>query len=546
MKITFLGHAGLYIETGSGSILCDPWFNGTGAFFSSWFPFPDNQTLDRVQLAHPTYLYVSHLHQDHFDPLFLRDHVWKEVTVLLPDYPLNLLERSLRQCGFRKFIYTKNGQAFSVDGLRLMILAMVSPVDGPIGDSGLLVDDGTACIFNQNDSRPADLDLLVPQGPFDAHFVQFSGALWYPMVYQYPEKMVQALGRKKRKNEMARALSYIQHLGASFAFPFAGPPCFLDNELFHLNDFDRNPANTFPDQSVFLEFMQAHGTNNGRLIIPGSSIELCHHNCLIKHPFPDEQVQAIFTEKRAYLETYKARQQPRIVAEKMSWPRGQVDILSSLREWFEPLMAQADNICLGIGGRVVIDCDVQKIVLDFQKRVVEAYASGEWDYRFHIDQALLEYCIIHREEDWVNQIFLSCRFKAWRRRTYNEYLYTFFKCLSAERLQYAERYYARKAVVQQTWESHGYRIQKKCPHLGADLSRFGRIEGDILTCRLHDWQFDLKANRCLTVEGYQIFAQLLDNPANAPILEQNTNLNPSLRTRCSHCWYRPGDKLSDI
>ena len=26
MKVTFLGHAGLYVETRHGSILCDPWF----------------------------------------------------------------------------------------------------------------------------------------------------------------------------------------------------------------------------------------------------------------------------------------------------------------------------------------------------------------------------------------------------------------------------------------------------------------------------------------------------------------------------------------
>jgi UDP-MurNAc hydroxylase len=27
VKITSLGHAGLFIETRHGSILCDPWFN---------------------------------------------------------------------------------------------------------------------------------------------------------------------------------------------------------------------------------------------------------------------------------------------------------------------------------------------------------------------------------------------------------------------------------------------------------------------------------------------------------------------------------------
>ena len=97
MKITFLGQAGLFIETRHGSILCDPWFNP--AYFASWFPFPSNEEVDREKLSRPTYLYVSHMHHDHFDPQFLSEHVSKEATVLLPDYPLDLLERSLRELG---------------------------------------------------------------------------------------------------------------------------------------------------------------------------------------------------------------------------------------------------------------------------------------------------------------------------------------------------------------------------------------------------------------------------------------------------------------
>ena len=150
MEITFLGQAGIYIETRHGSILCDPWFNP--AYFASWFPFPSNEKVDGAKLGNPTYLYVSHLHHDHYDPQFLREYVSKDTTVLLPDYPIDLLERALRGLGFTKFIHTKNGQAKEVDGLRLMIMAMTAPIDGPLGDSGLMVDDGETRIFDQNDS----------------------------------------------------------------------------------------------------------------------------------------------------------------------------------------------------------------------------------------------------------------------------------------------------------------------------------------------------------------------------------------------------------
>ena len=551
MKITFLGQAGIFVETRHGSILCDPWFHP--AYFASWFPFPSNERIDRTRLSNPTYVYVSHLHHDHFDPQFLREEVSKDATVILPDYPLNLLERRMLDLGFTKFIHTKNTQAIDVDGLRFMVMAMTAPIDGPLGDSTLMIDDGETRLLNQNDSRPIDLDMLNSFGPFDAHFVQFSGAIWYPMVYQFPEKMLQALGRKKRENQMSRALRYIREMDASFVVPSAGPPCFLDDHLFGFNDFDREPTNIFPDQTVFIEYMQQNGQENGRLMIPGSVGTLTKGSFTIEHPMPEAEVRAIFTNKRAYLEAYKARQQPLIEQLKASWPRGQVDILTSLKEWFEPLIEIADLTAVGINGRVVIDCDVEKIVLDFHTRRVYAWDGEEWDYYFHIDPALIEHCIVHHEEDWINQVFLSCRFEAQRKGAYNEYVYNFFKCLSPERIQYAEGYYAEKTAVQQLWESNGYRIQRRCPHLKADLARFAKIEDGVLTCTMHGWQFELASGRCLTSEGHPLYSQPIEQEQ-APE-EEHLHLHAGaqqvedsaaryVRDKCDHCWYKESDVKS--
>jgi hypothetical protein len=43
--------------------------------------------------------------------------------------------------------------------------------------------------------------------------------------------------------------------------------------LFSFNDMERDPANTFPDQAVFLEYMaERGGPFDGRLMIPGSGV----------------------------------------------------------------------------------------------------------------------------------------------------------------------------------------------------------------------------------------------------------------------------------
>jgi UDP-MurNAc hydroxylase len=47
-------------------------------------------------------------------------------------------------------------------------------------------------------------------------------------------------------------------------------------------------------------------------------------------------------------------------------------------------------------------------------------------------------------------------------------------------------------------------VQRRCPHLKADLSRFGSIDGDVLTCQMHGWKWRLTDGKCLTSVGHNI------------------------------------------
>jgi UDP-MurNAc hydroxylase len=111
----------------------------------------------------------------------------------------------------------------------------------------------------------------------------------------------------------------------------------------------------------------------------------------------------------------------------------------------------------------------------------------------------------------VNHIFLSCRFEAERKGQYNEFLYSFFKCLSIERIEYAEGYYVEQRPDQTLIECEGYMIQRRCPHLKADLSRFGEVQDGVLTCTLHGWQFDLETGACLTSNDRKLFTKKIED-----------------------------------
>ena len=112
---------------------------------------------------------------------------------------------------------------------------------------------------------------------------------------------------------------------------------------------------------------------------------------------------------------------------------------AELKAWFEPLLELAGHIRAGVGGPVLLragdDCPV---VIDFPAGQVRRYAGESCRYQFTVARPLIESLIADHQTDWVNSLFLSMRFRVRRIDPHNEYLYTFFKCLAADRLMYAE------------------------------------------------------------------------------------------------------------
>ncbi len=498
MRVTFLGHVGMSIETEGGTILCDPWF--TPAYFGSWFPFPRNDRLDVGPFSSPDYLYISHLHRDHFDPDWLAAHVDPRAKVLLPAFHVDHLEVALRSLGFTEFVRTDHGEPVSLPGgLEVAILAMTAPADGPAGDSALIVRDRTAALLNQNDARPRDLAELEALGPFDAHFTQFSGAIWYPMVYDFSADERHRLGVRKRADQIERAVHYLEDVGAPIVFPVAGPPCFFDDDLFAFNDLDSDPANIFPDQPTFLAAWADRGHTGGELLVPGSVATISGATCTVQQPAGDLAPDAIFADKRAYLERYREDWIDWLAQERASWPRGRYDVVRELAAWFEPLLDLAPHTRRGVGGGVLLHLGDLGVLIDFPAGRVRKWDGEAVIHRIDVDRALIESLIERHVEDWVNDLFLSCRFRAHREGPYNEYVYTFFKCLSIERMAFCEGYYGTLAEPSdEMFRCGDYMVQKRCPHLRADLERFGTVDRGVLECKVHHWRFDLETGRCLT------------------------------------------------
>ncbi|NLG54859.1 MAG: Rieske 2Fe-2S domain-containing protein, partial [Rhodococcus sp.] len=264
---------------------------------------------------------------------------------------------------------------------------------------------------------------------------------------------------------------------------------------------------------VFLEQMRIHGNDGGVLMIPGSVIDVHGSESMtLTHPISDDAVDEIFTNKAEYIEEMAQRLAPVLAAEKASWaPAEGEPLIDGIRAKFEPIMAQSDLICDGIGYPVGLVMGDETVVLDFPNRSVREPKEGEGKYRygFRIAPELVRTVLRDDEPDWVNTIFLSTRFSAWRIGGYNEYLYTFFKCLTDERIAYADGWFSEAHDDSASIKVGGYEIQRRCPHLKADLEKFGVVEGNNLTCNLHGWQWDLDSGRCKTTKGHELRARKL-------------------------------------
>ncbi len=507
MRATSIGHAGIVVETQQATIVCDPWF--VPAFFASWFVFPRNDQISpelMAKIEQPDYLYISHQHGDHLDEAWLANHIDKSTPVLLPAFATRELERRLSLLGFTNFIRTTNGEEIDLrDGLKIAIHVESAIADGPGGDSALVISDGACRLVNQNDCRTSDLHALLAHGPVDMHWLQFSGAIWYPMVYEEPHEELMRLARAKVESQFARALKYVEVIGARAVVPSAGPPCFLDNDLFGNNMITGDELSIFPDQTEFIKRMEVLGNGAAVMNIPGTAIEISPTEVRVTHPVADAKVREPFENKAAYLQKYQADWSQWLTDFKATWPTERTDLIATLQAWWGPLLAMAPTLRAAVGGGCVMNTDGLSIFIDFAAGVVVPFEGQPHKYRFTVTRPLLEAVVANKAVDWSNSLFLSCRFSAWRDGEYNEYLYNFFKSLSVERMRRAEQEVVRKNAPETDMsdeiELGDYVMQRKCPHRQADLSEFGVIEGDYVVCTLHGWRFGVLDGKCKNAEN---------------------------------------------
>lgn len=499
VQITFLGHAGFLVETESAILVADPWLSPDGAFDSAWFQFPRNHHLAALvqeKLADggkARYVYISHEHKDHFDKSFLDSIQCRDFTVILPKFDRPALARAMSSYGCTDIVLAQDQEDVKIPGGTLKLYLDDSELNR---DSAMLLKADGQAFLNLNDCRVNDALPAIrrEEGRIDVLAMQFSGANWHPVCYEYSPERYESISKKKVMAKFNAVAQGIRSVTPRFYLPSAGPPCFLDPTLLGIN-FER--VNIFPhtwDIARYLDRRFPASTTAWPELMPGDILDVTAGS--VRMLGADRVDEGGF---RRYIEDYANTYAGFFQARQGlcgTWePTGLLERLKeSLRGKLDALELHdrvATSLYFGF-------TDVPDLMLrvNFPERDISTCR--------HIDEAsFYQICAPSWEiarvlEDRISWEDFAHTFRLRLTRTpdvYQTIISAFIRLEPADLNRFCQkilRIESRQERIIKEANGTRYVIDRYCPHQGGDLL-YGWIEEDrYLTCPRHGWQYDLE------------------------------------------------------
>lgn len=518
MQITYIGHAGFVVETERAVLVTDPWLSPEGAFDSAWFQFPRNHDLApfvREKLcdrSRKRFVYISHEHRDHFDLNFLKSLPLGELSFILPHFQRDALRSEIGGLKPAELILCKHGEETALPGGSAKLYLDDSGINR---DSSILVRADGSAFLNLNDCKLHDQlpEISAAEGPISVFTCQFSGATWHPTCYDYEPEEYQLISRKKLVNKFESVARAIETVRPRVYLPSAGPACFLDPTLIHLN-FE--PVNIFPRTPLLFQYFQERLADCETLlldIMPGDvvSADTCRWD-----PCGTERVSEENFE--SYIHSYASRYQGYFFQKQKPPSEEQAQqTLTRLRSALEEKLFAFElhdrlRVPLYFG---LSDVPSKMLRIDFPSKTVEQVSGiSEPDYYSLTAPSWQITRVLDKAITW-EEFALTFRVRLNRKPDVYQTLIQGFLLLESEDMNWFCR---RLLDIEQSGkriivEAGGirYSIDRYCPHQGGDLSCGWEEEGRLWTCPRHRWQFALdKKGDCLTSSG-SIHAICLEN-----------------------------------
>ena len=232
MKVTYIGHACILMESGGTRILMDPWLTDP-TYHGTWWHYPP-LALGVRDLPRLDYLYVSHEHPDHFDPPTLRQ-LDKDVHVIIANFKRKRFRDHLATLGFRRISEVDFGQDFRCNGSGLSVRLI--PPDRAWDDSAILVKDGITTVLNVNDCHldDATLERLGKEQQIDLAFLTFTGASQYPGCFEFALASKIQRWQESKESHVEEFVNWARLLRTRRAVPAAGNFALLAPDQLFMN-----------------------------------------------------------------------------------------------------------------------------------------------------------------------------------------------------------------------------------------------------------------------------------------------------------------------
>ena len=152
MNITHFSNSFISITVGETVIVCDPWVGLTNE--NAWVSFPISKNGDYIlSRINPRYIYISHLHCDHFDQNLLKKYKNKSVKIIIKKFNDQRLKNKIIALGYKNIIECESWAKYRLNkDISIAIIPQISSNTENI-ESDIEYDLDTSILIQANKSR---------------------------------------------------------------------------------------------------------------------------------------------------------------------------------------------------------------------------------------------------------------------------------------------------------------------------------------------------------------------------------------------------------
>jgi len=502
--LTFTGHAGFKYETEETIILMDPWMSRYGAFDRAWYQFPPNHNLgDTIRgmiesTKKDVFIYISHEHKDHFDIPYLETLNQNKITYITPNFRRDHVVGKLSELNPKDVVALEDKVKYSTDSLDIYLFLDDNELNRDSG-IGIVDKNNKTNILNLNDCKIYDRipEIVETIGSIDIFSCQFSGAVFHPVCYDYPEKKYAEISDSKVQGKFDAVKRVLEQVKPKLYIPAAGPPVFLDKDLFHINFQE---SNIFPSPLNFRDYLNEEISEVDVCVpVPGTDFTFEEDLIKITHPLEDyeslfdkstleayqESVMEILDERQKSLETYEPEKVFNQLHKELESKLIDFELTHEMKVVLKFSLNEVDNKAIYIDFK-----DLTATVLE----EVEENKGGANTYEISASAGDIGR-LLDGYQNW-DDFMLSFRHKLHRTPDVYQVAINGFLVMEKEDINAfcsnLMKLENQKERINVEVGGIEYSVDKYCPHQGTDLSTGWVEDGRYLVCPKHRWMFDME------------------------------------------------------